>query len=70
MTLALRNGTVLWDAGVFLTEHFDVPPSGIGAMTYSTPSLPIQDLAALPNPIEKRRTFTPQRRATQKWPNS
>ena len=25
MTLALRNGTVLRDAGVFLTEHFDVP---------------------------------------------
>ena len=25
MTLALRNGTALWDAGVFLTEHFDVP---------------------------------------------
>jgi hypothetical protein len=24
----------------------------------------------LPNPTEKRSTFTPQRRATQKWPNS
>src|ERR1700749_8435 len=30
----------------------------------------MRDQIGLPNPIENRRTFTPKRRATQKWPNS
>ena len=46
------------------------PPSGMGAITYSTPSFPTQVLTALPKPIENLRTLTPQRLATQKWPNS
>ena len=35
-------------------------------MTYSVPDRSVRRQSALPNPIEKRSTRTPQRRATQK----
>ena len=53
-----------------LIKHFDVTAKGISAMTYSVPCLSVRRHSALPKPIEKRSTLTPQRRATQKWPNS
>ncbi len=34
-------------------------------MQYSVPSRPMRFQIALPKPIEKRSTLTPQRRATQ-----
>ena len=51
----------VWQRSVFLPEHAHIPPSGMGAITYSTPSLPTHVLTALPKPIENLRTLTPQR---------
>src|SRR5690606_24706474 len=39
-------------------------------MRYSVPSRAVRCHSAPPKPMEKRSTRTPQRRATQKWPNS
>jgi hypothetical protein len=42
----------------------------MAATAYSVPWLSCQRSSGLPKPMEKRSTLTPQRRATQKWPNS
>src|SRR6476646_4802630 len=39
-------------------------------MAYSVPSRPRRSHSGRPNPTENRRTLTPNRRATQKCPNS
>ncbi len=59
----LRSATVT--SASRSSSIFTYPPSGIAPITNSVPELLRRDQSGVPKPIEKRRTLTPQRRATQ-----
>jgi hypothetical protein len=53
-----------------LVEHLDVATQRDGGNHELGALRSCQRSSGMPKPTEKRSTLTPQRRATQKWPNS